>query len=94
MLKCSDTIAGYKITEIGANRVKLKGTNQEIELNIGAQMKKQDEGDWSLAGRAAKTTNSITTAVSPETAEAGSSSGDDDEILKKLMQKREQELNK
>ena len=94
VLKCSDTIAGYKITEIGANRVKLKGTNQEIELNIGAQMKKQDEGDWSLAGRAAKTTNSITTAVSPETAEAGSSSGDDDEILKKLMQKREQELNK
>src|SRR5262245_31814930 len=90
-IKTGDTIAGYKVADISADRVKLEANGQQIELNVGVQMKKQDEGEWQLAGRA----ESFSTAT-PATATAektDSASGiEESDVLKKLMQKREQEL--
>ena len=89
-VKTGDTIAGHKVAEISADRVKLEVNGQQIELNVGVQMRKQDEGDWQVAGRA----ESFVTS-SPETATAektdGASGGEESDVLKKLMQKREQE---
>ena len=90
-VKTGDTIAGHKVAEISADRVKLEVNGQQIELNVGVQMRKQDEGDWQVAGRA----ESFVTS-SPETATAektdSASGGEESDVLKKLMQKREQEL--
>ena len=90
-IKTGDTIAGYKVAGISADHVKLEANGQQIELSVGVQMRKQDEGDWQVAGRA----ESFVTS-SPETATAektdGASGGEESDVLKKLMQKREQEL--
>src|SRR5438876_1967923 len=51
-IKTGDTIAGYKVAGISADHVKLEANGQQIELSVGVQMKKQDEGEWQLAGRA------------------------------------------
>ena len=89
--KTGDTIAGHKIAEIAADRVKLEANGQQIELSVGVQMKKQDEGEWQLAGRAESSgTSSPATATAEKT--DGASGGEESEVLKKLMQKREQEL--
>jgi hypothetical protein len=109
-LEPADSIAGYKIAAITPGHVKLESTNgQPIDLAVGMQMKKQDEGDWLLvAGAESSKTpgHSPASAGSPdpsvaaddktETAEATDAdpAGPADEVLKKLMQKREQELNK
>ena len=45
----ADTIAGYKIAEIAFDHVKLAAaSNQTINLPVGSQMKRQDNGPWSL----------------------------------------------
>ena len=89
--KTGDTIAGYKVADISADRVKLEANGQQIELNVGVQMRKQDEGEWQLAGRAESfSASSAATATTEKTESA--SSGEENDVLKKLIQKREQEL--
>ena len=79
VLEVSGAIAGYKIADITPARVKLESTNgQTIELPVGMQMKKEEAGEWGLASRAES---------SPKTEVPGEAS----EVLKRLMQKREQE---
>ena len=88
-LKNGDTIAGYRVAEIAADHVKLEADGKKVELSVGVQMKKQDEGEWQLAGRAESLVASAT-ASSAKT--ENSSGGEESDVLKKLMQKREQEL--
>jgi len=90
-LKAGDTIAGYKIAEITAHRVKLMADSQTVELGVGMQMKRQDEGEWQLAGRAESFgSSSPTTASTDKTDSAAGGAAND--VLKKLMEKREQDL--
>jgi len=91
-LKTGDTIAGYKIAEITANRVKLMADNQIVELGVGMQMRRQDAGEWQLAGRAESFGDSSATTVSTEKTGAAPADGAASDVLKKLMQQREQEL--
>ena len=90
-LETGDTIAGYKIAEITAAGVKLEANGKQVVLSVGMQMKKQDEGEWQLAGRAESLAASVPATASNEKNENGSGGGESD-VLKKLMQKREQEL--
>src|SRR3989442_1787581 len=90
-VKTGDTIAGHKVADISGDRVKLEANGQQIELSVGVQMRKQDEGEWQLAGRAESFgTSSPATAATEKT--ESTSGGEESDVLKKLMQKREQEL--
>jgi hypothetical protein len=97
-LKAGEKIAGFKITEVTLDHVKLMSTNNTaLNLRIGSQMKRQDEGEWFLNSKSepytsAASSNSTSTASTQS--ESSSSGGDESDILKKLMQQREQELNK
>ena len=94
VLSTNDVIAGYKIAEITLAGVRLESTNKPVELKIGAQMR-LESGEWQLieSGEwtAAATTNETPTADASPTTSAGAS-GQSDDVLKKLMQQREQEL--
>jgi hypothetical protein len=90
-VKAGDTIAGHKVADISADRVKLESNGRQIELSVGLQMKKQDEGEWQLAGRAEPFGTSSPATATAEKADS-TSSGEESDVLKKLMQKREQEL--
>ncbi len=98
-LEAADTIAGFKIAAVGPDSVKLESNGKQIELQIGMQMKKPEGGDWELASgtdsvdiAAAAPASADTNATqNSQKTEAGSSGGVSD-ILKRLMQKREQEL--
>jgi len=83
-LRIEESIGGTKLKEIGQNQVKLDVGGKEMLLAIGMQMRRQDEGPWELKGRALVESN---TGKSSEPA----SSSEEDEIIRKLMQKREKE---
>jgi hypothetical protein len=88
--KPDDLIAGFKITEVAPTCVKLEMTNgQVIELCVGMQMKKREDEDWQLAGKAdsAEGTNRSTSSTSS----APVSGPESEEILKRLQQRREQD---
>jgi hypothetical protein len=50
-LKPEDSIAGYKVTEIGLKSVKLKSSTNEVELAVGSQLSREDGGDWHASTR-------------------------------------------
>jgi hypothetical protein len=93
-LKPADTIAGYKVTEITPSYVKLTGTNnQTINLLVGMQMKRQEEGPWSMGERPEEPVSSGPAAGSDHSDQhAGSPPSEAmSDVMKRLMQKREQE---
>jgi hypothetical protein len=101
-LSPNQTIAGYTITAIEPNSVKLEHGSNKVEIAVGQQMRREDEGEWTVsqADRSiASSANSKSSSSSSETSGTNSSaatSGKDDEnpILRKLRLKREQELKK
>jgi hypothetical protein len=87
VLKIGDTIAGYKINQIAPNGVKLETDGKVLEVAVGQQLRREDEGEWIVSGKAA--------AESPGSSDKNTSSRDDeDEAVKRLMKKREEEMNK
>jgi len=91
-LQPGDKIADHRIAEIAPNHVKLEsGTNQPIDLKVGSEMKKRDEGAWEVRDRI-ETSVAATASPSPST-DTNASNGESD-IIKRLMQQREQELQK
>ncbi|HEY5912525.1 MAG TPA: hypothetical protein VJA21_18130 [Verrucomicrobiae bacterium] len=117
--KIADEIAGFKITNIQYNSVRLSGTSNEVQLAVGMQMRREEDGPWhvasageSLADRPSANLAGASPAkpgdnsVAPRpVAEAGSpteetdpsaapTAGTDDPVLKRLMQRREQEMNR
>jgi hypothetical protein len=88
VLKPSDTIAGYKIQSILPDSIKLVTDTNHIDLAVGGQLRRQDDGTWTQIAAAA--------AYSAPPTDSGSTTdsvpaGPDSDILKRLMQRREKE---
>ena len=128
-LDIADVIADYVVTDVGMNYVKLATETNELELRIGMQMRREDEGEWRLLNRgevyesrttvaavadpnATASTNadpatastggdaepaappSATIPSPATTAPAATSGGSESDVLKRLMERRAQELNR
>ena len=93
-LKTDDSIGEFTISKITADYVTLVSEDQRIELRVGRRLEKQSDGKW-LVSDAVTSVGSQTresTAVSSQNEQAGVGS-DLDEATRRLMQKREQEMN-
>ena len=102
-LKLTDTIAGYKVANIAPDRVRLAAGTNEVELHVGMQLRREEEGAWLLASQsttyaappASTSTNTAAAAsATPAAAVTGTdatSGGSENDIIKKLMQRREKE---
>lgn len=51
VLKPNDSIAGFKVTAIEPSSVKLVANTNEIELQLGMQLAREEDGDWKLSVR-------------------------------------------
>jgi hypothetical protein len=92
-LKTNDTIAGYQLTAIEPNAVKLAIQTNELVLRVGMQMRREEDGPWLKPSQPDTASASLSSVTSSSTNSApdAPSSGADNDILKKLMQRREQE---
>ncbi len=109
-LKASDSIGGLKLSAIDASAVKLTKGEQTLDLRIGMQLKREDEGEWQLSGAAESFASSRSSSGGPSRSSFSSSSsgssnsspsqtstsdapspGGDNDVLRRLMQRREQE---
>ncbi|MSU61290.1 MAG: hypothetical protein EXS31_02665 [Pedosphaera sp.] len=90
VLKPGDAIGGHKITAIDPHAVQLEKDGNTVELAVGAQMKRQDDDPWKV------TASTLVLASEPKSATdtKADSGGTDDDVLKRLQKKREEELNK
>lgn len=96
-LQQGGTIAGYTVGKITFDSVQLQSSGKTIEMKVGAAMRREGDewelrgpGEWgemTASGSApAGATSSETTATNLP------SSGEQNDVLKRLMQQREQEL--
>ena len=98
VLSPDGVIAGYKVVEITQRGVKLVAAGKPVEMKVGAQMRQENKGEWQLAGSgelpaAATAANEAPAAdETPAASAAPSSASEPNDVLKKLMQQREQEL--
>ena len=87
VLKTNDVIAGYKLVAISPELVKiLSGTNQ-LELRVGAQMRRREDGSWERAAGSAAYASSSTSSNQSDSSATGAES----DVIKKMMQRREKE---
>ena len=92
VLKLTDSIAGYKVTNIAPNAVKLATGTNEVELTVGGQLRREENGPWLLAGQSTSYASTPASTSSGGAASATTSgSGAESDIIKKLMQRREKE---
>jgi hypothetical protein len=90
VVAAGNTIAGLKVAEIDGNAVKLLVETNQMQLWVGDQLRKEEGGLWQITGGRTGQLKANDLAVSNS---AGSDSGgDESDIIKKLMQQREQEL--
>ena len=95
-LKLTDSIAGYKVTNIAPHGVKLASGTNELELSVGAQLRREEDGPWLLTGQstsyaATLASTSTNAAAATTTGSDAASGGAESDILKRLMLKREKE---
>jgi hypothetical protein len=97
VLAQNGVIAGYKVTEITLRGVNVESAGKTVVMKVGAQMRQEGKGEWQLAGPgelpavAAESDAPAADGASAAAPVSGSTSEPND-VLKKLMQEREQEL--
>ena len=97
VLSLDGAIAGYKVVEITQRGVKLEAAGKPVVMKVGTQMRQQGKGEWQLADTGdlpVATTGNETPATDepPSASPASGSASEPNDVLKKLMQQREQEL--
>lgn len=100
VLKTNGVIAGHKVVDILADAVRLEADGKTLELPIGSAMRREDEGTWhqgeglaSNGGSSSSPSNLANGAESQKqtTSTGSTSSADQSEILKRLMERREKD---
>ena len=93
-LKADDSIAGYKVVEVAADEVTLEREGKTLKMRMGSQMRREDDGAWELKNNA-RSESAVAASSADGTTSSGDSSGDSggaDDVLQRLLKKREQEL--
>lgn len=97
VLRAEERIAGYRIAQVAPDHVALETDDgQRIKLGVGQQMRREGDDPWRLAGEAGSFESPAGPAVRPAPpADAPASAPSDgaDDVLKRLLQRRQQELN-
>jgi hypothetical protein len=88
VLETGHKIAGHKITAIGQDAVTLQSGTNTLELPVGARMRREESG-WHMQdeGQAVRKASAPGSSAPPSTA-----AGEESDIIKRLMEQREQEL--
>jgi hypothetical protein len=94
VLAQNGVIAGYKVVEITLRGARLESAGKTVEMKVGAQMRQEGKGEWQLAGPGELPASTAETGAPASDAPTpvADSSLEGNDVLKKLMQQREQEL--
>ena len=95
VVEVKGTIAGYTVLNITSDSVTMEGYGKRVELRVRNRMIHDEPGGWRLAADdepLPEAGTNMAASVSPGPGPAGDSTGEMNDVLKKLMQRREQEL--
>ncbi len=90
VVKPEETIAGYKVVAIAPDSVKLALNTNVLELSVGTQMRRREDGSWDRSA-SSETYAASTSSSSNSSSNDPASSGAESETIKKMMLRREKE---
>jgi hypothetical protein len=90
VLERDGSIAGLTLTAIKPNAVVLSVSNKPVELKVGDQMRRGEAEGWQLVQDA--DVPSVSPSAEKTDAPADDIGGDPSDVIRKLMQRREEEL--
>lgn len=86
------TVGDFKVVDIRPERVQLENGTNRFELRVGARLRREDQGPWQLSESTEPLPGAGAGGASAASAPAeGSNGGAADEVLRRLLQRREQE---
>jgi hypothetical protein len=91
-LKLQDTIGDYVLGAISNSGVLLVNGTNELHLRVGSRMRREDNGPWVAAEREEPRRDRDTSPRQESTSANTSATDADSEVLKRLMQQRERDL--
>ncbi len=96
VLEREGSIAGFTLTAIEPNAVVMTVSNKPVELKVGDQMRRDEGAGWQLVRDAetppASPSVEQTDATDAKDATTDDAGGDQNDVIRKLMQRREEEL--
>jgi hypothetical protein len=94
-IRVSDSIAGYTLKSVKDNEVNLEKNGKPLSLKVGSHLRRVEDGEWeSVAGPAPTSTPAASEKSGSGDSSTEASSGDESDVLKRLLRKREQESKK
>jgi hypothetical protein len=94
-VKPGDSIAGYKVADVTATKVTLESGDKKVDLPVGGQMKRVDEGEWQVNQTpdtfASSSSSSSASDLNGASKSSGASSDEENPILKRLLEQRRKE---
>lgn len=90
--RAGGTVGDFKVVDIRPERVQLENGTNRFELRVGARLRREDQGPWQLSESTEPLPGTGSAGASAASAPAeGSNGGAADEVLRRLLQRREQE---
>jgi hypothetical protein len=97
-VKQGETIAGFQVAGIRTDYLTLVRDGRQMELPVGSSLSKQDDGEWELSSEGLPFSGSESTSISGETGvtegstETQSSGSSTSDLIRKLKERRRQEM--
>jgi len=98
--KQGDTVAGFQVAGIRTDYLTLTRDGRQTELPVGSSLVKHDDGEWELSSEGLSFSGSESTSFSGETGvteastETNSTGNSTNNILRRLKERRKQEMGK
>ena len=104
-VKAGDEFSGFSVISVGDTEVVLGNHDESIHMKVGEQLRREDESEWKVSARSETYSSARKSESGPSDRGRGDgnaegvSSGDESEsdgaadILKRLMEKRQKEMN-
>lgn len=94
VLTLQQEVAGYTLVQVTTAHVELEREGERLRLPVGQGLRREGEGPWEFTAeiRSPDAISSSTTAVNPEGERASEDASSD--VMKRLMQRRQQEISR
>jgi hypothetical protein len=89
VLGAGKSVAGFTIVEITGTGVKLSGGTNRFELRVGMELRREEGGEWQMAGDRGEPSN---LGSRSGRAADDSASSEETDMVKRMMKQRELEL--
>ncbi|HVR36285.1 MAG TPA: hypothetical protein VMS21_10600 [Methylomirabilota bacterium] len=91
-LEANESIAGGRLRKVKTDGVVLEIDGQVLDLKVGMGLRREDDGAWTVSKERPPASPSASRPSGTSRTESSTSNNDTDDVLKRLMQQREQEL--